>query len=409
MSVTDSKKPTEAPKVPLLIRFFDPEVHAPDPRGRTLDNILNRGDDWFERSHDYVQILFPLPEGSPFNFAAPVITRTVFEAFRERPELRAELRRAWVRMMKFYGFDVVEEGAEEVKSKDEATSEAEAESEVTSDDAKKVEEGAQLQESEKMQDTEDAQPIESSNTEGAEVAKENVTQATDPITRKPIKLVPASNYQKMFRNWVLRFDHNHLRITRVLRSLRVLGLQEECDAFFSMLVQVYEKFEKINERSFIYWKRAVERPIWIAPDDERVHWLRAVCQEMAEDAETKTKELAEEKETQEVAGKDGSSEEAPQEKLETTGHVGQQPDATAATPGATMPSQQEPAQDQVVGESRDVPVEEAEKGGAKPSGSTEEGKWDKVQNGDAHKWDTIGKTDGEKEKWRRLEDSKTAS
>jgi hypothetical protein len=70
-------------------------------------------------------------------------------------------------------------------------------------------------------------------------------------------------------------DHNHLRITRILRCLRVLGLQAECDAFFAALCGVYADPEiRIAKTSLEYWTRAVEAPLHVAPDGEKVGWLK---------------------------------------------------------------------------------------------------------------------------------------
>jgi len=37
------------------------------------------------------------------------------------------------------------------------------------------------------------------------------------------------------KNWVTPGNHNHLRITRVLKSLRLLGLEPETAGFFECL------------------------------------------------------------------------------------------------------------------------------------------------------------------------------
>jgi Opioid growth factor receptor (OGFr) conserved region len=72
------------------------------------------------------------------------------------------------------------------------------------------------------------------------------------------------------RSWVRRMDHNHLRITRILRSLRVLGLEEQANCFFSGLLAVNDKFTgHIGPRSIMYWTRAAQRPLYMEPDDER--------------------------------------------------------------------------------------------------------------------------------------------
>jgi len=79
---------------------------------------------------------------------------------------------------------------------------------------------------------------------------------------------PGSNYPLHSRNWNTRFDHNHLRITRIIRSLRILGLEAEAQAFYRAL---RETPSKVSSTSKMYWQRAAERELHIPPDmsDER--------------------------------------------------------------------------------------------------------------------------------------------
>jgi hypothetical protein len=87
-----------------LISFYEDE--STDSRGRTLTDILRWGVNKLESSHDYIQILFPLPERSGVNDRAPTINRQVFEAFRGRKELRDRLGDAFQKMLWFYGFEL---------------------------------------------------------------------------------------------------------------------------------------------------------------------------------------------------------------------------------------------------------------------------------------------------------------
>jgi hypothetical protein len=81
--------------------------------------------------------------------------------------------------------------------------------------------------------------------------------------------VKAANFEKNQRYWVCRFDHNHLRITRIIRSLRVLGLEEEAQAYFRTLKQI-QAASNISSTSLQFWSRAAQRPLHIAPDvDDR--------------------------------------------------------------------------------------------------------------------------------------------
>jgi hypothetical protein len=65
------------------------------------------------------------------------------------------------------------------------------------------------------------------------------------------------------RHWVTPGNHNHLRITRILKSLRLLGLEAEAGEFFGWLEGVYQEEKKkarpgISERSFEFWRQAAE-------------------------------------------------------------------------------------------------------------------------------------------------------
>lgn len=82
------------------------------------------------------------------------------------------------------------------------------------------------------------------------------------------------NFKERSKNWCVRMDHNHLRITRILRCLRVLGLQLQCEAFYNALKDVYNDPNiNIGERSMVHWRRAVREPLHIAPDGTECKWL----------------------------------------------------------------------------------------------------------------------------------------
>ena len=82
-----------------------------------------------------------------------------------------------------------------------------------------------------------------------------------------LKISPAANFLPVSKNWVMKFNHNHLRITRIIRSLRVLGLEREAEAFFAALEQVYQAANgKIGPRSLMFWTRAAKRPLYLAPE-----------------------------------------------------------------------------------------------------------------------------------------------
>ena len=160
----------------------------PDHRGRYLNEIQGSPDAQLELVHDYIQWLFPLPERSGFNVAAPVLTHESINEFRTRPELQEKLRASFLRMLNFYGF--------EARS-------------------------------------------------GERIA----------VTR-------ASNFAAKAVGWLSPSNHNHLRITRILRCLTVLGLEAEAKAFFECLVEIYKNEQNkplpaISDETMLYWKKAL--------------------------------------------------------------------------------------------------------------------------------------------------------
>ena len=54
-------------KSQAIVRFYDSDLKGKDAFGRTQAEILSWSDTKLEASHNYIQMLFPLPEGSPYN------------------------------------------------------------------------------------------------------------------------------------------------------------------------------------------------------------------------------------------------------------------------------------------------------------------------------------------------------
>jgi hypothetical protein len=80
------------------------------------------------------------------------------------------------------------------------------------------------------------------------------------------------NFLLVKENWDYPTDHNHLRITRILRSLRILGLKEEAEAFYNALMAVREDTPRISARSRRYWRIATFGPLHASPDGKPVRW-----------------------------------------------------------------------------------------------------------------------------------------
>jgi Opioid growth factor receptor (OGFr) conserved region len=83
-----------------IVAFFS---GGRDTEGRTLDQILDWDDGRLEGMHDYIQWLFPTRQPSGVNPYAPLVTDATAGAFARTDILRANLRRAFERMLVFYG------------------------------------------------------------------------------------------------------------------------------------------------------------------------------------------------------------------------------------------------------------------------------------------------------------------
>ena len=56
--------------------------------------------------------------------------------------------------------------------------------------------------------------------------------------------------------WNTRHDHNQLRITRVIESLRLLVSDEEADEFYAHVMDLISDEKKINSTTLAFWARA---------------------------------------------------------------------------------------------------------------------------------------------------------
>jgi hypothetical protein len=169
-----------------LLRFYSGA--EPDSRGRRLTEVQNWSDEELERNHDYIQWLFPLDEPSGFNVNAPILDASTVHEFDSREELRRNLRTSLLRMLSFYGMEL--------------------------------------------------------------------------LHSHPPRVVRAASFAERSLNWMTPSNHNHLRMTRILKSLRLLGLEAEAVALFECLADIYrEEAAKadrgISEETLQFWWSAV--------------------------------------------------------------------------------------------------------------------------------------------------------
>ena len=58
-------------------------------------------------------------------------------------------------------------------------------------------------------------------------------------------------------HWITRYDHNHLRITRVIKSLRLLASDEAADGFKNKMVGLLaDRHQSIDEKARQIWANA---------------------------------------------------------------------------------------------------------------------------------------------------------
>lgn len=158
-----------------LVGFY--QDGARDDAGRTLAEIVAWPDDRLEAVHDFIQWMFPLPERSGANPAAPVLDQQAIDAFHATPEMQERLRHSFERMLRFYGL----------------------------------------------------------RWDGT------------LVERTP-------NFATRAQNWLWPMNHNHLRLTRILRSLRLLGLKHESAALLRTLDAIYGEFpDRITGQTYAFW------------------------------------------------------------------------------------------------------------------------------------------------------------
>ena len=77
-----------------------------------------------------------------------------------------------------------------------------------------------------------------------------------------INTTTADAFSERREDWLNWGNHNHLRITRMLTSLRLLGLDAYAQAFFQCLTQIYKAApDDIDPRSYTFWQDAVSKAL----------------------------------------------------------------------------------------------------------------------------------------------------
>ena len=76
--------------------------------------------------------------------------------------------------------------------------------------------------------------------------------------RNNLSIMRSDLWEERSRNWLRFGNHNHLRLTRILRSLSILGLKDYAQALFEALNAVSsENPDAISGTTLGYWKSAL--------------------------------------------------------------------------------------------------------------------------------------------------------
>jgi hypothetical protein len=75
------------------------------------------------------------------------------------------------------------------------------------------------------------------------------------------QVVRSANWNQR-KGWLTPYNHNFLRITRILTSLRLLGLEECAQALYSVLEEVrHEHVARIGVETWRFWTDAACQPL----------------------------------------------------------------------------------------------------------------------------------------------------
>jgi hypothetical protein len=73
------------------------------------------------------------------------------------------------------------------------------------------------------------------------------------------RIVRAASFAERSANWLTPSNHNFLRLTRILNTLSLLGLEERAAQLFACLEEIYTmNTGVIGERTMSFWRKAIE-------------------------------------------------------------------------------------------------------------------------------------------------------
>jgi hypothetical protein len=80
------------------------------------------------------------------------------------------------------------------------------------------------------------------------------------VSGAPIRIDPSPAFASDIPHWIRPGDHNHLRLTRIIGSLRLLGLSAHARALYVCLAAIARDHpQAISATTVSYWRSASER------------------------------------------------------------------------------------------------------------------------------------------------------
>jgi hypothetical protein len=181
-----------------ILDFYRDEKGVANPSGYShFDIVHNWSDNDWEGIHDFIQWVFPLKEPSMFNSDAPLLTDEDIAIFKADDELKQAMIASFHRFLKFLGLRAAYVGGKWVMDL----------------------------------------IVPGNSFTGEFFTKEEV-----------------ENKVKVWQ----RPNHNWLRITRCLHSLRLLGLEGVAVGFFEALCKIYDSNTGVTPDTFQYWQDAAQ-------------------------------------------------------------------------------------------------------------------------------------------------------
>lgn len=81
--------------------------------------------------------------------------------------------------------------------------------------------------------------------------------ARAPGTDGTLRIERGPEFAAKSRGWLQPGDHNHLRLTRILASLRLLGLEDDSRALYDCLAGIaHDHPYAVSATTLAYWRRA---------------------------------------------------------------------------------------------------------------------------------------------------------